>query len=206
MKNIRFYKFLLLIVIIGGTFSCTPDKVIEPVLNVSTKEVRTYGEGGVYTFTLECNDNWTITYVAPWFSVSHKEGVKGTYTVTVDVSAVNTTGAKRLGLIQIKSDNGQARRIIVGQRPKFFPEYNLTPIEPDASGMGSTATELVAKIRLGVNIGNTLELKGVSPDPTEAYIEFLKQVGFNAVRIPCAWHLNSNTATAKISDDYMAKG
>lgn len=57
--------------------------------------------------------------------------------------------------------------------------------------MGSTAKELAAKMYAGINIGNTLEAPdgegSWSPRVKEEYIAGLKAIGFNAVRIPCAW-------------------
>jgi aryl-phospho-beta-D-glucosidase BglC (GH1 family) len=57
--------------------------------------------------------------------------------------------------------------------------------------MTSTAVELAAKMKMGINFGNTME----SPEEgnwqtsvlTESYVKFVKEKGFNAVRIPCNW-------------------
>ena len=68
----------------------------------------------------------------------------------------------------------------------------------EVGNMGSDARTLAAKMYAGINIGNTLEacdnknkiasetLWG-NPKVSEAYIKGLKALGFNAVRIPCAW-------------------
>jgi len=78
--------------------------------------------------------------------------------------------------------------------PAIYPSYNTSPKTPDATGMSSNAAQLAAKIRLGWNIGNTFEAPGGetgwgSPVITEDYIKFVKQQGFNAIRLPCAWNL-----------------
>ncbi|MDE6347497.1 MAG: cellulase family glycosylhydrolase [Bacteroides sp.] len=57
---------------------------------------------------------------------------------------------------------------------------------------GSDAKALAAKIHAGINIGNTMEVPGGetgwgNPQVSKAYIDGLKALGFNAVRIPCAW-------------------
>ena len=78
--------------------------------------------------------------------------------------------------------------------------------------MGSTAVQLAAKFKLGWNIGNTLEAPGgetgwVIRAITENYIKFVKQQGFNAIRLPCAWnwqHL-SNEATAQIDPNWLKR-
>jgi len=59
-------------------------------------------------------------------------------------------------------------------------------------GMESDALLLAAKIHAGWNIGNTLEALGGetawgNPKITADYIVKIKQLGFNAIRIPCAW-------------------
>lgn len=59
-------------------------------------------------------------------------------------------------------------------------------------GMESDALLLAAKIHAGWNIGNTLEAIGGetawgNPKITADYIVKIKQLGFNAIRIPCAW-------------------
>ena len=83
-----------------------------------------------------------------------------------------------------------------------YPSYNTSPLPPDQSGVASTAAQLAAKIRLGLNIGNTLEAIGGetawgNPLVTQAYVDLAKKSGFNAIRIPCSWDqymANSNTA------------
>ncbi|MGN8055456.1 glycoside hydrolase family 5 protein [Pedobacter sp. 22163] len=74
----------------------------------------------------------------------------------------------------------------------LYPSYNTSPKAPDQTGMGSTAVQLAAKMNLGINIGNTMESPGGesgwgNPQITESYVKFVKQTGFNAIRIPCAW-------------------
>lgn len=63
-----------------------------------------------------------------------------------------------------------------------------------------TATDIMAEMKLGINIGNTLEAPNSNsgnPDDyqpwsgqkvSQAYIKGLKRLGFSAVRVPCAWH------------------
>jgi endoglucanase len=76
--------------------------------------------------------------------------------------------------------------------------------------MSSTAVELAAKMKLGWNIGNTFEAPGGetgwgSPVITEDFIKFVKQTGFNAIRIPSAWdwHHVDNKATAHIDENWL---
>jgi aryl-phospho-beta-D-glucosidase BglC (GH1 family) len=96
--------------------------------------------------------------------------------------------------------------------PSIYPSYNTSPQAPDATGMSSTAVQLAAKIGLGWNIGNTMESPGGesgwgNPSITEDYIKFVKQQGFNAIRIPCAWdwHHVCDPKTARLNADWLSR-
>ncbi len=96
------------------------------------------------------------------------------------------------------------------QISQIYPSYNISPEQPDKTGMSSNAVELAAKMKLGWNLGNTMEAPGGetgwgNPVITEDYIKFVKQSGFNAIRIPCAWnwHHVDNQATAHIDQNWL---
>jgi len=113
-------------------------------------------------------------------------------------------------LIWMISSSGVQARVMVSGPHAIYPSYNTSPKTPDTSGMGSNAVQLSAKIRLGWNIGNTFEAPGGetgwgSPVITEDYIKFIKQQGFNAIRLPCAWnstHLTDEN-TARIDSNWL---
>jgi endoglucanase len=90
-----------------------------------------------------------------------------------------------------------------------FPSYNTAPIAPDSSGMSCTATGLAARIKVGWNLGNTLEAIGGetswgNPMVTNDLIQLVKQSGFNAIRIPCSWNQNmEDTSSAKIRKSWL---
>jgi endoglucanase len=95
-----------------------------------------------------------------------------------------------------------------GKPGAAFPSYNTSPLPPDASGMSSNAVQLAANIRLGWNLGNSLEAIGGetawgNPATTQALIDKVKASGFNAVRIPCSWDQYANASTAKIQDAWL---
>lgn len=70
--------------------------------------------------------------------------------------------------------------------------------------MGSTAMQLAAKMYAGINIGNTLECPGQEGAWTQrvndVYIASLAKMGFNAVRIPCAWDSHVSDASTNTID------
>jgi endoglucanase len=97
-----------------------------------------------------------------------------------------------------------------GGKKGTYPSYNTNPLPPDATGMTSTAVQLAAKFKLGINIGNTLEAIGGetawgNPQVTQALIDKYKASGFTAVRIPCSWDQYANQTTAKIQDAWLAR-
>ncbi len=73
--------------------------------------------------------------------------------------------------------------------------YSGKTPEPDKTGMESDAKTLMKKMVMGLNLGNTLEATGGetawgAPRTTEEIILYFKELGFNAVRIPCSWNQN----------------
>lgn len=81
--------------------------------------------------------------------------------------------------------------------------------QPDMSGMESDAKTLAKKMVLGINLGNTFEAIGGetawgAPRTTEDIIKYFKELGFNAVRIPCSWHQHlSDKDNYTIKDSWM---
>jgi endoglucanase len=93
-------------------------------------------------------------------------------------------------------------------RTTSYPSYNTSPLPADATGMSSTAVQIASNIKLGWNLGNTLEAIGGetawgNPLTTQALIDKVKASGFNAVRIPCSWDQYADARTAQIQDAWL---
>jgi endoglucanase len=76
------------------------------------------------------------------------------------------------------------------------------------TGMSSTATQMASRIRLGWNIGNTMEAIGGetawgNPMVSNELIQLVKQSGFDSIRIPASWNQYANQTTAKIDDAWL---
>ena len=76
---------------------------------------------------------------------------------------------------------------------------------------GETAMEFVSKLRLGWNLGNTLDATGGEtswgcPFTTKDMIDGIKAAGFNLVRVPVTWdgHIGSGP-DYKIDDGWMSR-
>lgn len=209
MKNQLNKKFALLALLaIAFAAACKEDGAA-PELTVSPTDLSIPGEENTAEITITSNDSWTISNAADWLQLSQSSGNSGTATVEVTASA-NSMGETRSVILVVNSNNGQTRRITVSQVSLIYPSYNTSPQPPDATGMSSNAVELAAKMKLGWNIGNTMEASGDemgwgNPKITEDYVKFVKASGFNAIRIPCAWnwHHVDNQATAHIDENWL---
>jgi endoglucanase len=72
------------------------------------------------------------------------------------------------------------------------------------------ATQVAGRMKVGWNLGNTLECPAGETSWGAAYttqrlIDSVKAVGFNSVRIPCAWLTHSDTVTNVIYDAWLLR-
>ena len=199
-------KFLFAVLLITGCKK--KNDTVTPDLSASPSEIILPAAGGTADITIKGNAQWTISNQVSWLQLSNTSGNSGSNTVQLTATS-NETGTTRTTYLSVDDANKQARRIKVSQAAQIYPSYNISPKAPDSTGM-STAVQLAAKFKLGWNIGNTMEAPGGetgwgNPQITESYIKFVKQQGFTAIRLPCAWNLThlSNTATAQIDPVWM---
>ncbi|WP_264565806.1 cellulase family glycosylhydrolase [Flavobacterium sp. N3904] len=204
-----------------GLWACSSDSGTEPVkpdaktLTLDTNTIDFISAGSVANVTITTNVvSYTISSSdSSWLQLSKTTGVTGTTTVNVTALA-NTTTAVRTAVITISSSQIASVQIAVSQAAavpvvSLYPSYNTNPLPADATGMASNAVELASKIKLGWNIGNTLEATGGetawgNPKVTKALIDLVKANGFNAIRIPCSWNQNlANTSTAQIKTEWL---
>jgi endoglucanase len=150
---------------------------------------------------------WSLSSDAGWLEFGTVTGINGI--TTVSVTADENIGNLRTASISFAAEGAATLIVPVSQSASLFPNYNVSPAEPDASGMEDNAVQLAAKIKLGWNVGNTLEAIGGetmwgNPKVTKALIDLVKQSGFNAIRVPCSWNQYvENTATAKIKTEWL---
>lgn len=208
MKITRAYAIVSLLVLGVTAAYCCKKSAVTPELSVSSSEIVFGSEGGTIDIAVTSNVDWNMSNsAAGWLQISQAAGGSGKE--IVHVSAIsNTTGANRSAVLVINAGSSQSRRVNIKQAGSLYPGYNISPAPADAGGMGSNAVQLAAKFKLGWNIGNTLEAIGGetawgNPLITESYIKAVKEQGFNAIRLPCAWDQFSDKATAKIQDDWL---
>lgn len=198
------------LIAILSLISCNKKDDVKAELSVSPSEITFPAEGGEADITISSNAAWTVSNpLSSWLQIDKTKGSSGNDTIQVKTLSENGTGAGRSGYLDITASNGQNRRVKVTQPPTIYPSYNTSPKAPDASGMSNTAVQLAAKMHLGINFGNTMEApteaEWVNSKITESYVKFVKQIGFNTVRIPTGWvtHHLSDRAKAKIDPAWL---
>ena len=203
--------------------SCSSDETVPEVINPEAKTLTTninkidfVAKGNTASVAVTTDANaWTITSDATWIQLSKASGTKGSSLVAV-TALENTTTVVRTGTITVSSGNLPSVLISVSQAAGtdvvagLYPNYNTNPLPGDATGMSSNAVDLAAKMKLGWNIGNTLEASGSetawgNPKVTKELIDLVKANGFNAIRIPCAWNQYANPTTGLISAAWLSR-
>lgn len=207
MKRNDFIIVLMLLIAAFVDVSCSTTK-LEPQLTLVNVTDTIPSSGGTIDLSFKCNDTWSVdTLGFGWVKLSQTSGVAGDAAFSATISA-NLSASNRTKIIYLSSTNGQARRVVIYQAAAIYPSYNISPAAPDAAGM-STAVQLADKFKLGWNIGNAFEAPGGetgwgSPVITESYVKAVKQLGFTAIRIPCAWNFHlDNQATAHIDQNWI---
>jgi endoglucanase len=153
---------------------------------------------------------WSISSNVSWLNFSQATGASGNTSMSITASD-NTGGAPRTATVTLSAEFAPSYQILISQKGEIYPSYNTSPIAAEATGMSSNAAALAAKIKIGWNLGNSLEAIGgetawSNPKTTKALIDLVKQSGFNAVRIPCSWNqYMTNSSTAQLSATWLAR-
>ncbi len=178
-------------------------KVTQKLKNFLVLEHKNYTAatvGGDITVNIQSGLDYTATIPQEWITLKSTSTDKKTQVFTI---AENSTNITRTGLIIYASEDLKDT-IKVVQTGK-----NLS-IPADATGMSSTATELAKKMKLGLNIGNTMEATGGetgwgNPLITNNLIKAIKLNGFNAIRLPVAWNQYADQTTSIIKATWLSR-
>lgn len=207
----------LCLIAISACSKESPAEALSKVLTVDTNKIEFPSIANSVGVTITADvDSWTISSSdTSWITLSRVSGNSGSTLVNIAVSK-NTGSAVRSAVVIIKSSQAVSVQVNLTQlgaipivSTGLYPSYNTNPVAADPSGMSSSAVQLAAKIKLGWNIGNTLEATGGetawgNPKVTKALLDFVKQSGFNAIRIPCSWNQNlANNSTAEIKIEWL---
>lgn len=186
-KNYLYLFFIALAAIVQG---CKDDEIVKGAvfsLSRDGQEITDftfgYGQGHVMV-TLASNTDWTLTSDQSWCKLSNVSGVPTNEQYIKITYERNTEEQARKASITMNA-GGNIKQYIVTQASKFDAVY--------PEGMEQDAIETAKAIAIGWNLGNTLEAPSGeetwgAPPTTPAIINKVKELGFNAVRIPCAWN------------------
>jgi aryl-phospho-beta-D-glucosidase BglC (GH1 family) len=78
-------------------------------------------------------------------------------------------------------------------------------LSEDTQAQLPTAQQIASKMKIGWNLGNSLEVVWSTPGTTnQTVIDSVKAAGFNTVRLPVAWFYHSDTVTSIIDKNWFA--
>jgi len=183
--------------------------ITTPTFSATPESLKYAATGGNDTLTVTMNgSNWAVSSNQTWCTVSPFTSTKTSDKLVVTTVA-NISTIARTAILTLIMDQKTIIHVNISQAGKseLYPSYKDS-IAPNATGMGSTAVEIAKNIKLGLNIGNTLEATGGetgwgNPLITNDLIKAIKQKGFNAIRLPCDWDQYADQATAKISASWL---
>jgi len=205
--------------LISYTFSSCKDKEVAPpdtvipdqIFTIAPDSLKFAEAGGNSTLNVTMNGSgWSVLSDQTWCTVSFNTSSKASDQIVV-TTVPNTVASIRTAKLTFIMDYKKVIVFKVIQAPKtgLYQSFKDS-IAPDATGMSSTAVQIAAKIKVGINIGNTLEATGgetgwENPMITNDLIKAIKLNGFNAIRLPCAWDQYADQTTAKISAAWLTR-
>lgn len=145
----------------------------------SDKSVVIPEEGGKTTIEVESNGTWEWACQSEWLTLESQSASSLTF------SAPKNSGPKRSATVTLSLGT-------------IVEEVAIAQEATSEVATMRTAVEIAREMYTGINIGNTLEAcdnvgKTASetmwgnPKVNPEYIKGLKELGFNTIRIPCAW-------------------
>jgi len=214
-------KLYVLLSLFLFLFSCSTEEDTVLELNVSTTTLSFEAEENEQDITITSNTSWNIWSSDSWCKLSVKKSI-GDASITISAEE-NETGEERYATITLAAEGVSSITISVTQAQNIvIPTIDLYTnyIKPDNTDMRNlTALEFSALMKLGWNIGNSLESINESngslsggetswgnPKVTQQLIDSVKTAGFNAVRLPVSWSNHfEDEDTYKISTNWMQR-
>ncbi len=227
-KNMKCkFLFLSLILLLGSLCGCTDSeneaggvssaKVIESDPADGATEVDP--ELSTITFTFDkavsLASNWDKFTLEPATQITHVSATVRTLKVTVPKLQWNTQYTLTIPQGALVDHNNHA----VGEvKISFTTAALIDGSQPDQTGMESDAFTLFKKIKVGWNLGNSLEsyndgmanhmdaeTSWGNPTVTKEMIDAVKNAGFNAVRVPVRWypHVTDQNTMAEVKTEWL---
>lgn len=213
-------SFLLLLFLFSTVQGCSsggdndeiPDKGTTS-LSASPLSLLFGYEGGEQEIQITSNGQWQILTPEKSWCLPVIQTAKGN--VTVLFKAVPNPENRERSL-EITITASEIDPLLLTIKQEANPDHsNAEFIPADKQGMDNDATTLAKQIFLGWNIGNSLEVPLAqggetgwgNPKVSKALITAVKDAGFNAVRIPCAWnsYIENSENNYWIKDSWLTR-
>ncbi len=174
------------------------------VLTVTPKTIQVKPEGEDITIAIQASELYSVKMNATWINSLESSATQLKFRVAANTSIFDRSTTITISL-------GSLEEVVAITQPGV-----QKTIASDRTGMDSDAPALAAKIKVGWNLGNSLEAYSDATTPgetawgnpktTKAFIDAVKSAGFNAVRIPCAWNgYIEDQTTSRIKDSWIAR-
>lgn len=150
-------------------------------LILSETSIHLDAEAQEFEVSVDAASSYEIESDVYWIELERKEESKAVFSVQKNI----TLNSREAAIVFKVFDEEVIFNVIQDGSVEEIPA-------PDKTGMESDAKTLMKKMTLGINLGNTLEATGGetswgAPRTTETIIRYFKELGFNAVRVPCSW-------------------
>ena len=158
-----------------------------------------------------------VSYLGEDVTVDTQSNVE--YKIEINVGWINKSDTKSLidkkENFIVSQNNTSAQR--EGKINFIFNDLvetvTVTQEANNSVEMKSDAMSLISKMTIGWNLGNSLEATSASdasetmwgnPKTTKELIDLVKNSGFNAIRIPCAWNAYiEDESTYKVKESWL---
>lgn len=175
------------------------------ILTVSSNEFTLDAEGEDITIPVTSSGEYTVTIEGDW--ITKVQGNPAKFKIDTNRGLLSRSGTIEFTL------NDVIQTVTINQ------SGNPLNIPADNTGMSTSIMQLSQNMKVGWNIGNTMEATGVTngvytasetlwgnPKITKTLIDGVKAAGFNTIRIPCAWSgYIEDPVTYRIKDSWLAR-
>lgn len=182
------------------------NQALKDLLVVKKDKYEVSAEGEDIVVEFQVTGQYTVNVKADWISEVQTKAISDTQK-TFKIKP-NNAYATREGTIEITLRN-------ITETVKVNQSGISLNIPSDKTGMNSDALVLAPKMKVGWNLGNSLEACNATsanetmwgnPKTTKQLIDGVKAAGFKTVRIPCAWSgYIVNHETYKIDDAWLSR-
>ena len=218
MKHMNKWIYLLMLLVAFVACNNDPGKEVIPeepevTLSASPTSFAFEADGGTADLSISSNAVWKINYnSADWCKPSlQTTSGNASVTLTADENTLEQERSMSMTITTKGADDVTIEIAQAAKEPEIIDPGEAESIDPDNTGMTSDAKTIASKMYLGWNLGNTLEATGGetawgNPQASNDLIVAVKNAGFNAIRIPCAWdqYLEDQT-TYKIKDNWLQR-